>query len=180
MIYLSSDWHLCHDKEFVWKARGFNSIDEMNRAIVERHNSLVKEEDDVYVLGDLMLNDNVKGIELFKQMKGKFHIICGNHDTPSRIELYKQLPQVVEVCYATIIKKGRHSFYLSHYPTLTSNMGECHNPTNLFGHTHQENPFDSTLSKNYNVGVDAHDCYPVSLEKIIEELYEYFSSKEEI
>ena len=53
-IWLTSDWHFNHDKEFVWKARGFESVHEMNQAIIERHNSKVEDEDDVYVLGDLI------------------------------------------------------------------------------------------------------------------------------
>ena len=34
-----------HDKEFIWGARGFNSVDEMNIEIVKRWNSVVAPED---------------------------------------------------------------------------------------------------------------------------------------
>ena len=29
-IYLTSDWHFGHDREFIWKARGYSSVEEMN------------------------------------------------------------------------------------------------------------------------------------------------------
>ena len=29
-IYVTSDLHFGHDREFIWKARGYNSVDEMN------------------------------------------------------------------------------------------------------------------------------------------------------
>ena len=89
-IWFTSDWHFCHDKDFLWFPRGFDSIEMNNLAILSNHNLLVSNEDDVYVLGDLMLNDNEKGLELIKSMKGKLHIILGNHDTESRMELYSE------------------------------------------------------------------------------------------
>ena len=29
-IFVTSDLHFGHDREFIWKARGFNSVQEMN------------------------------------------------------------------------------------------------------------------------------------------------------
>ena len=29
-IFVTSDTHFCHDNEFLWKARGFESIHDMN------------------------------------------------------------------------------------------------------------------------------------------------------
>ena len=109
MIWLCSDWHFGHSKGFIYEPRGFNSIEEMNETIVRRHNFLVIHEDDVYVLGDLMLNDNEKGIELIKQMNGKLHIAIGNHDTVSRIELYKTLPNVVDIQYVYTFKYKKYN-----------------------------------------------------------------------
>ena len=60
MIWICSDWHFSHDKEFVWKVRGFNSVAEMNAEIVKRHNSMVAEDDDVYVLGDLCMGNDLE------------------------------------------------------------------------------------------------------------------------
>ena len=60
-IWFTSDLHFGHDREFVWKARGFENIEDMNKAIVERFNSKVQPEDTVYILGDSMLGDNTVG-----------------------------------------------------------------------------------------------------------------------
>lgn len=149
-----------------------------SQAIVGNHNLMVKDEDDVYVLGDLMLGDNEYGLQMIKSMNGKLHIILGNHDSNTRIELYKQLPKVKEITYAKIIKIGKQHYYLSHYPTICSNYDDkpYHNHViNLFGHTHQksnfywldneENPF------MYHVGVDSHRCCPVSIEQINEDIH---------
>lgn len=54
-IFLTSDLHFLHDREFIWKARGFNSVDEMNEETIRRFNEVVNPEDTVYILGDIAL-----------------------------------------------------------------------------------------------------------------------------
>ena len=144
MIWLTSDWHFGHDRQFIWKARGFSSIEEMNEYIISTHNSLVQSEDDVYVLGDLMLGNSSINIEYIKQLNGKLHIVRGNHDTDTRWEMYSQLPNVVEQSNAITFKYKQHHFYLSHYPTLTGNLEKeslTQMTLNLYGHTHQKEHF---------------------------------------
>lgn len=55
MIYFTSDLHFGHNKEFLYKSRGYNSLNEMTEDIILKWNSTVQNEDDVYILGDLML-----------------------------------------------------------------------------------------------------------------------------
>ena len=113
-IWITSDWHFNHDKEFVWKERGFNSVDEMNKKIIENYNSLVNPDDDIYVLGDLMLGPAAAGIDCIKQLKGKLHIALGNHDTETRKNLYYELPNVIEIGYALYLKYRKHHFLLTY------------------------------------------------------------------
>ena len=87
-IYLTSDWHFGHDREFIWKARNYSSVEEMNEDQIDKINSLIKPEDDLYVLGDLMLGDTDKGMEYVKRLNGNLHIILGNHDTQNSQEKY--------------------------------------------------------------------------------------------
>ena len=49
MVYFTSDLHFCHDKDFVYAARGFENINEMNAEIVRRWNEVVYPDDDIYV-----------------------------------------------------------------------------------------------------------------------------------
>lgn len=179
MIYLTSDWHFGHSKEFLFRPRGFNNIEEHNQAIIKNHNSIITDEDDVYVLGDLMLSDPEEGIRCIKQLKGKLHIIRGNHDTDRKWEMYKELDNVVELCgWATVIKYKKYNFYLSHFPTMTPNIDkESLRQTliNLYGHTHQQTNFYNNIPQVYHVGMDSHNCYPVLLDDIIEEIKENFN-----
>ena len=179
MIYFTSDLHLGHDQEFIWGARGFNSVKEMNEKIITRWNSRITKDDDVYVLGDLVMG-GVENVELLKQLNGKIHIIYGNHDGPKKREAYAELENIVECGWANMIKYKKYNFYLSHYPTITDNenIGEIVSPKecviNLFGHTHQFDDFYGTNDgynfRMYHVGVDSHDCFPVPIDEVIEEI----------
>ena len=154
-----------HNRGFVYEPRGFTSIEDMNEAIVERHNSIVKDDDEVWVLGDLMLNDNIKGLEYISKMKGKLHIIRGNHDTNTRISLYKTLSNVVEVHDAAYLKYNGYHFYLSHFPCYTGNLEKeslKQMTINIHGHTHSKSNFYQDIPFMYHCGVDAHECWPVS------------------
>lgn len=183
MIWFCSDWHFSHDKEFVWKARGFNSIAEMNEEIIKRHNSLVAEDDDVYVLGDLCMSGNLaENKHYIQQLNGRIHIVLGNHCTDNRIAMYELCKNVVEICgYATVLKYRKYSFYLSHYPTNTGNYdddgrGLKGRMINICGHIHAKSEFYDMDNgqMSYHVEMDAHDCYPVSIEEVIITLQDYY------
>lgn len=172
-VWVSSDLHFGHGRQFIWGPRGFQSIDEHDTAIIERWNSVVAEDDEVYLLGDLMLNDNIHGIECIKKLNGRLHFIAGNHDTDTRIDLYQDAGLEYLGDARRIRYKGYH-FYLSHFPTLTGNLEaeslkQC--SLNLFGHTHQKTNFYEDRPYMYHVGLDSHNCYPVLLDDIIEEMH---------
>jgi len=171
-IFITSDTHFCHSQPFLYEPRGFTSTEEMNEAIIERWNSIVKPNDRVIHLGDIMLNDNEKGIECLKRLNGEICLIYGNHDSLTRQKLIQsECQSIISLGYAHMFKHGKMSIYLSHYPTLTANYDEKYFSQHvlaLHGHTHQQanfmypnNPFC------YHVGMDSHNCTPVSLDEII-------------
>ena len=172
MIYLTSDLHWNHDREFIYRPRGFESIEEMNGVIL--HNLLeLQPDDDLYILGDVMLGDNKIGIEYLQQIPCRVHIILGNHDTDVREALYRTCPNVVEVALAAKIKYKHYHFFLTHYPCMTGNLEReslKQMTLNLSGHTHSKKKFYNDLPYVYNVAVDAHNCKPVTLDEIIADM----------
>ena len=171
MIYFSSDLHFNHNKPFVYEPRGFKDVYEMNRTIINNFHKIVTPEDDLYILGDIMLGDLEEGIKLVHQLPGKLHLIWGNHCTDNRKAVLAESWNVVEVLgWASMLKVDHYHFYLSHFPTCTTNFDDYIKPLRqrtlcLAGHTHSKELFEPYGS--YNVAVDAHDCYPVSIEQII-------------
>lgn len=173
-IFFTSDLHFGHDRQFLYGPRGFGSIQEHDEAVIERWNSVVDNDDTVYVLGDLMLNDNEHGLECLRRLNGKIKIIAGNHDTVARIKLYQDLENVTFLGFADRFKYKKYNFYISHYPTMTSNLeGSPHlgeHTINLFGHTHQKTNFYNDMHFMYHVGLDSHDYYPVLIDDAIEHM----------
>lgn len=177
-VYFTSDLHIGHKKEFVYLARGFESIEEHDEAILANWNATVSEKDEVYLLGDVMLNDKEYGLEILRKLNGHIHIIRGNHDTDEKIKKYAECDNVVEVVAAAYLRAGKNTLYLSHYPTLVSNRKQIqvnNIRANIYGHTHQKtNFFDDGVHGEhpymYHVGVDSHNLRPVLLEEVIEEI----------
>jgi len=177
MIWLTSDLHLFHNRDFVYKNRGFENVEEMNSAIEANWNALVGEEDEVYILGDLMVcgkdRSNEEGMAIVRRLKGKKHIILGNHDTKARIAMYEQEESIVDVQYATMFHYKGYDFYLSHFPSITTDLHYEDLETgiiNFFGHTHTKEKFYNDLPFMYNVSVDAHENRPVSIDEALKEI----------
>ena len=171
MIYLTSDFHFAHNMDFIYKARGFENIDQMNKAVVENINNTLKEDDELYVLGDLVLDDFDEGYRYLKMIKPKMHIILGNHDTDKKVEAYRKLENVVSGSFAEAITYKRKRFFLCHYPVILDD-GNSENPDIrdwcLHGHTHSRKKYQ--FLNCYNIGLDAHKCYPVSIEQVYNDI----------
>ncbi len=179
MIWITSDLHFCHDKDFIYGARGFSSVNQMNETIINNWNELICPEDDIYVLGDIMLDDNVKGIECWNQLIGNKHIILGNHDSTTRVKLYKQCPRTRVEGYGLLKRYKEHSFFLSHYPTLTWNNDDNNllknRVINLCGHVHTaDRYYDSDKGLIYHVELDAHNNRPITMDSVLNDIIDRF------
>lgn len=174
MIYFTADLHIGHDKDFIWEERGFSSVEEHDKEILKRWNEVVKPEDIVYILGDLALGQNENEWDnIFYDLNGNIFFIQGNHDTNRRISIYQARYIMNYLGAASFWKYGKKSFYLSHYSTLVANKDDKKFLWNLSGHTHSKNKFEYGQYHVYNVAVDAHNCYPVSIEEIIKDIKNY-------
>ena len=78
-LFFASDYHFRHANIIKYCNRPFNSVDEMNEALVANWNSVVTDADTVYFIGDLSMSFNA-GKEFAPRLNGKKIIILGNHD----------------------------------------------------------------------------------------------------
>ena len=180
-IWFTSDTHFYHEQDFLYKPRGFQNTEEMNEAIIERWNSVVKEGDTVYHLGDVVMGHYDANI--LCRLNGLIRFIRGNHDTVNKISGIYEAGRRAHKSWAyydttfptsELIKFGKISLFLCHYPVLTANFDEKHfsqHVIGLHGHTHQkgnwlfpDNPF------LYHVGMDSHNCYPVHIDEVITDI----------
>lgn len=180
-VYFTSDLHFCHNKEFLYGPRGFSSVEEMNEAIIRNFNTVMDWTDKLYILGDCFLNDNYEGMKLMTHLPGEKYIIYGNHDTDTRQVL---MGEAGFHClgYAHQQKINGYRFYMSHYPTLTSNYDDNIKPLkrrtiNLCGHSHTQNRFqDFGKGLIYHIELDAHNMMPVCIDDIIIDIEKYLKA----
>lgn len=145
----------------------------MNEALVKNWNEKISDEDKVYCVGDLSLGKIEDSIEYVKKLKGHITLVIGNHDTDNRIKYYEECPNIEKITYADRFKYKKRCYWISHYPTITSNPGKEKPVWCISGHTHNKEKFDDNYIFNYNVNVDAHNMYPVALEQIHREISEH-------
>lgn len=175
MIYFTSDLHLCHNKEFLYGDRGFTNPIDMNEVLIKNINDIVKEDDILYILGDLMLSDTDTGIEYMNKINCKdIRLIRGNHDSDDRVARYKnEIKNITSIDYSILFKYNKIMFYLSHYPSVTRQPDDLPNKQgiiNLYGHTHQKNMFYNDNFYMYHVGLDSNGLKPISIDEIIENI----------
>lgn len=172
-IFFTSDTHFFHEQDFLYKPRGFESYEEMNEAIVERWNSVVMPNDLVYHLGDVVMSHY--DVTLLSRLNGTIYLIRGNHDTDNKLSAIYATGKVTNNAPTSeLIKFGKLSLFLCHYPVLTANHDDNHfsrHVINLHGHTHQtknwliaDNPFI------YHVGMDSHNSTPVHIDEVITDI----------
>lgn len=76
-----SDTHFFHENILKW-GRDFSSVEEMNEHMIEKWNSVVKQGDKVYHLGDVWMGPSSHDdrAKLWSRLNGSKQLIVGNHD----------------------------------------------------------------------------------------------------
>lgn len=157
MLFFTSDTHFGHVNIIQYENRPFTSVDEMDKTIIQRWNSVVRKSDDIWFLGDFCFSKNPA--KYLSQLNGHIHLVCGNHDDDTR--KIKGFASIQDYKY---LRFEGHRIVLSHYPMLSwrnSHKGSIH----LHGHCHGSLPHFN--GKRLDVGCMTSEYYPLNLEKII-------------
>lgn len=164
--FFIADTHFNHERIISICERPFSDIEEMNKTLIENWNSVVEDEDTVWVLGDYFyfpepLKSSVSLLvcrEITCNLKGIKNLIIGNHDTRDP-EYYKSSGFEFVSPYPIIYDDF---FILSHEPLLLSSTTPYFN---LYGHVHNDPRFGDT-STSKCVSVERINYTPVLLERI--------------
>lgn len=167
--FFTSDTHYGHEAILKHCSRPFATVQEMDEALVENHNRVVREGDTVWHLGDFGLGKGDHARRILGQLRGHKHLIVGNHDDKGVLKAGWESVQEYKEIYAG---DNRH-IALFHYPIL-SWRGAWRRTYHLHGHSHGAVPIDPHF-KRWDAGVDPQGYFPVSLEEVLE----YFSMLED-
>jgi len=157
-IWFVSDLHFGHNNILKYCARPFESVEEMDQALVDNWNAVVRPQDTIYCLGDMAFHN----FERISQCCGRKLLVPGNHDHERAKKVFPHVQEVLnEVHYLKVDKTDR--FVLCHYPFETWRR-EYH--FHLHGHAHGQ---ALKRANRLDVGVDATRLYrPISLDEIID------------
>ena len=160
----------------------------MDNALIKNWNSVVKDNDIIFNLGDFAFAPNWRWEELINILKGKHLLIVGNHDT-SRYPGDHIMSLFERVENQMMLDIDGRKVYLNHYPFLcyadTYRDNEDKRTIQLYGHVHSGpykkgydiNRLQCCFAEQYDVGVDNNNYYPINyndvLIKIKERRYAY-------
>lgn len=171
MTYYTSDLHLGHANVISHCDRPFADADEMDAALIQNWNAKVHRNDTVYIVGDFLFRAKRPAEEYLSELKGKKHLIIGNHDKywMKKVNLEKWFESVSLMLF--VHDSGRTAT-LCHYPMM-SWPGMSKGGFMVYGHIHNNTnadywPLIASRSQMLNAGVDINSFEPVSLDEMIE------------
>lgn len=169
MIYFIADTHFGHENVIKFCNRPFSCADEMDEVLIENWNSRVRWNDSIFILGDMFFR--ATEIEsILKRLKGKKHLIVGNHDKywMKKVNLSDYFESVDRLLETS---DGQHGLTLCHYPLLSWNHQE--RTYMVHGHIHADTTMDfwpliAKRDRVLNAGVDVNNFMPVTFDELVE------------
>lgn len=116
-IWVTADWHFNHFNIIDYCNRPFKNQIEMNTVLITNHNKLVKDQDIVYVLGDIGTGSNEEMRNIISSLKGIKILVRGNHDTGS-VSSYLKMGFVTVLDHVEL-QVGKKRVHMRHVPTRT-------------------------------------------------------------
>lgn len=161
-IWIISDTHFGHENIIRYCNRPFVNAREADEKMIDNWNSVVKDDDIVYHLGDVYFG--VNGRDALAKLKGRKRLIIGNHDDGKDQFLHKHFQKIM--VWRMFPEFG---LLLSHIPLDRSSLERWENNKlshylmNVHGHIHDRN---SPTSDHCNVSVEQINYTPINIEEL--------------
>lgn len=164
MKYYISDLHLFHNRILEKFNRPFSSVEEMHEVIINNWKNKVKDDDTVYILGDVGMYHAREIGNILNNLPGRKILVTGNHDFKNiHSSSYKKTFAKI-TSYLEIKDNGRN-VVLFHYPIEDWN-GKYRGYYHLHGHVHNNEESLSQKERRFNVSAEVVDYTPVSLDEL--------------
>ena len=182
MNYYISDIHFGHENVIQFDNRPFNNVEEMDRELIKYWNERVSEQDDVYIIGDFAYR-NKKPFEWYlKQLKGRKHLIIGNHDG-KLVSSKEALVYFETVSHYLEISDNIKRIILSHYPLAEWN-GFYRESYHIYGHIHNQKEgaynYMKKMERAMNAAVCINNYVPCTLNELLQNNQVFKRMDEEI
>jgi len=170
-IFVSSDHHFYHKNilRFQEDTRPFDTVQEMNEQMIIRHNEVVSDNDDVYLMGDFAFTNAGTVNTILEMMNGTKYFIFGNHDKVMRqpgISKHFVWMRDYHELRVPSRKEAMLPIVLCHYPIFSWNRMH-HGALHMYGHTHGAVP-TMFEGRARDIGIDTNDSYPWDINDLID------------
>lgn len=157
-VFVISDTHFGHKNilNFEAESRPFATIEEHDGELVRRWNSVVKKNDTVWHLGDVLFGEH--SFDTLKRLNGVKHLVMGNHD-------HYPIARYVEHFNKILGAVKLQDCILSHVPVHTSQLRRF--KANIHGHLHSKTLDDP---RYINVCAEHWNLTPVLLDTVLHTL----------
>ena len=164
-VFFTSDLHIGHRNIIKLCDRPYDSIEEMDEALVENWNSVVGKNDRVFHVGDFAYRCSVQHAqEILVRLNGQKFAILGNHD-----QLAYQLDDWQWVRQHEIRKINKQKIHFYHWPLLEW-QGSYGGGWMIHGHQHNKDLEAYKANRHSNrimdVGVDMHGYAPIHFDEL--------------
>lgn len=165
--FFISDTHFGHANIITFtddngdRIRPFDTVEEMDELMVERWNAVVRSQDRVYHLGDVVMNRRC--LPILERLNGKKVLVKGNHDI---FKLKDYTPYFEDIRAYKVFPA--HGIICSHIPVHIGQM-QGRWKLNVHGHLHH-NVLPEPCYKN--ICVEQINYTPITLEEIISQTKE--------
>ena len=160
-VFFTADLHLGHDNIRKHCRRAFDTVEEMDEAIISNWNGAVAAGDLVYIVGDFAWLHHSRNLA---RLKGKKILIAGNHDKMSQ-DCLRNFTEVHQLLARSIDKR---LVVMCHYCMVVW-PSSCHGAWHVYGHSHGRIKELPDVPR-CDVGVDVWDFAPVPWEAIRQKL----------
>lgn len=176
--FVTADTHFGHQNskgsgilEFTERYNYFKTIEEHDEALIERWNSVVNDNDEVYHLGDFAFKNSNKATDILNRLKGRIHLIKGNHEKSVLKGQAVKRFETVNIYFELKDYKYEDQLVhiiMFHYP-IQEWFAKFHGSLHIHGHSHGATP---TIGRRMDVGVDnpLANYTPMKLDFVIGEL----------
>lgn len=176
MKFYVADLHFGHANVIKHDGRPYSNVDEMDEDLIKKWNSVVKDTDEVYIIGDFTFRNGKPVSWYAKQLKGKKYLILGNHDKlDNEDRKYFEKISKSETIYDTI-NGEKVKIVLHHFP-MAEWDGFFRGSYHIYAHIHNNKNntymFMKTLDKALNAGCMINGYKPVTLVDLIKNNAEY-------
>lgn len=161
-VWFTSDLHFYHKNIIQYCDRPYKDVFAMNETLIANYNYFVKEGDFAFILGDFAFAGKEVVENLLTKMNGRKILVLGNHDRRQSVNTlgWQQVEKTLEIEVDGQLVVLNHKPYDEKFidRKLPLLHGHCHSiPEERKRLTDLNTPM-------YDVGVDANNYYPVSLE----------------